>query len=62
MNSIASNLMCGQGHRHTCMGADAGFGDLLIGTGTLMCDVNGFDPGKEMPRAGIWSGHAVVAG
>ncbi|MBK7990847.1 MAG: 4-hydroxyphenylacetate 3-hydroxylase [Comamonadaceae bacterium] len=33
--------------RHTCIGARAGFGDLLIGAGALMCEANGFDPGKE---------------
>src|SRR5205085_10853555 len=26
-------------------GARAGFGDLLIGAGALMCEANGFDPG-----------------
>jgi 4-hydroxybutyryl-CoA dehydratase/vinylacetyl-CoA-Delta-isomerase len=35
-------------HRHTCIAARAGFGDLLIGAGALMCEANGFDPGKEM--------------
>jgi len=34
-------------HRQTCIGARAGFGDLLIGAGALMCEANGFDPGKE---------------
>lgn len=34
-------------HRHTCIGARAGFGDLLIGAGALMCEANGFDPGRE---------------
>ena len=34
-------------HRHTCIGARAGFGDLLIGAGALMCEANGFDPGKD---------------
>jgi 4-hydroxybutyryl-CoA dehydratase/vinylacetyl-CoA-Delta-isomerase len=34
-------------HRHTCIGARAGFGDLLIGAGALMCEANGFDPGTE---------------
>ncbi len=34
-------------HRHSCIGARAGFGDLLIGAGALMCEANGFpDPGK----------------
>jgi len=28
-------------HRHTCIGARAGFGDLLIGAGALMVDANG---------------------
>ena len=31
-------------HRHTCIGARAGFGDLLIGAGALMCEANGLDP------------------
>jgi 4-hydroxybutyryl-CoA dehydratase/vinylacetyl-CoA-Delta-isomerase len=30
-------------HRHTCIGARAGFGDLLIGAGTLMTEANGLD-------------------
>ncbi|MDO9285691.1 MAG: 4-hydroxyphenylacetate 3-hydroxylase N-terminal domain-containing protein [Aquabacterium sp.] len=34
-------------HRHTCIAARAGFGDLLIGAGALMCEANGFDPGAE---------------
>ncbi|NUZ06230.1 4-hydroxyphenylacetate 3-hydroxylase family protein [Piscinibacter koreensis] len=34
-------------HRHSCIGARAGFGDLLIGAGALMCEANGFDPGRE---------------
>lgn len=33
-------------HRHSCIGARAGFGDLLIGAGTLMADANGLDPNK----------------
>ena len=33
-------------HRHTCIAARAGFGDLLIGAGALMCEANGFDPGR----------------
>ncbi|MFN0182557.1 MAG: 4-hydroxyphenylacetate 3-hydroxylase family protein [Aquabacterium sp.] len=34
-------------HRHTCIAARAGFGDLLIGAGALMCEANGFDdPGQ----------------
>ncbi len=33
-------------HRQTCIGARAGFGDLLIGAGALMCEANGLDPGK----------------
>jgi 4-hydroxybutyryl-CoA dehydratase / vinylacetyl-CoA-Delta-isomerase len=33
-------------HRQTCIAARAGFGDLLIGAGALMCEANGFpDPG-----------------
>jgi 4-hydroxybutyryl-CoA dehydratase/vinylacetyl-CoA-Delta-isomerase len=34
-------------HRHTCIAARAGFGDLLIGAGALMCEANGFDPGEK---------------
>lgn len=34
-------------HRHSCIGARAGFGDLLIGAGALMSEANGFDPGEE---------------
>ncbi len=30
-------------HRHTCIGARAGFGDLLIGAGVLMTEANGLD-------------------
>ena len=34
-------------HRHSCIAARAGFGDLLIGAGALMCEANGFDdPGR----------------
>ncbi len=31
-------------HRHSCIGARAGFGDLLIGAGALMVEANGLDP------------------
>ncbi len=34
-------------HRHSCIAARAGFGDLLIGAGALMCEANGFDPEAE---------------
>ena len=34
-------------HRHSCIGARAGFGDLLIGAGALMIEANGLDPGKH---------------
>jgi len=34
-------------HRHTCIGARAGFGDLLIGAGALMVEANGLDPDKQ---------------
>ena len=34
-------------HRHSCIGARAGFGDLLIGAGALMVEANGLDPGKH---------------
>ena len=30
-------------HRHSCIAARAGFGDLLIGSGTLMTEANGLD-------------------
>jgi 4-hydroxybutyryl-CoA dehydratase/vinylacetyl-CoA-Delta-isomerase len=30
-------------HRHTCIGARAGFGDLLIGAGALITEANGLD-------------------
>ena len=34
-------------HRHSCIGARAGFGDLLIGAGALMIEANGLDPNKH---------------
>lgn len=34
-------------HRHSCIAARAGFGDLLIGAGALMCEANGFNPENE---------------
>jgi 4-hydroxybutyryl-CoA dehydratase/vinylacetyl-CoA-Delta-isomerase len=34
-------------HRHSCIAARAGFGDLLIGAGALMCEANGFDPERK---------------
>jgi 4-hydroxybutyryl-CoA dehydratase/vinylacetyl-CoA-Delta-isomerase len=34
-------------HRHTCIGARAGFGDLLIGAGALMIEANGLDTDKH---------------
>ena len=34
-------------HRHSCIGARAGFGDLLIGAGTLMTTANGLDPERH---------------
>lgn len=36
-------------HRHSCIGARAGFGDLLIGAGVLMCRANGLAP-EETPH------------
>ena len=33
-------------HRHSCIGARAGFGDLLIGAGALMTEANGLDPDR----------------
>lgn len=34
-------------HRHSCIGARAGFGDLLIGAGALMVQANGLDPERH---------------
>ncbi|SOD89934.1 4-hydroxyphenylacetate 3-hydroxylase family protein [Caenispirillum bisanense] len=34
-------------HRHSCIGARAGFGDLLIGAGVLMIESNGLDPDRH---------------
>ena len=34
-------------HRQTCIGARAGFGDLLIGAGALMTEANGLDPDRH---------------
>ena len=34
-------------HRHSCIGARAGFGDLLIGAGALMIEGNGLDPDRQ---------------
>ncbi len=34
-------------HRHSCIAARAGFGDLLIGAGALICEANGLDPGAK---------------
>lgn len=34
-------------HRHSCIGARAGFGDLLIGAGVLMIESNGLDPARH---------------
>lgn len=34
-------------HRHTCIGARAGFGDLLIGAGALMIEANGLCPSRN---------------
>lgn len=34
-------------HRHSCIGARAGFGDLLIGAGALMFEANGLDAGRH---------------
>jgi len=34
-------------HRHSCIGARAGFGDLLIGAGVLMGEANGLDPERH---------------
>ena len=34
-------------HRHSCIGARAGFGDLLIGAGVLMNEANGLDASRH---------------
>jgi len=34
-------------HRHSCIGARAGFGDLLIGAGALMIQANGLDADRH---------------
>lgn len=34
-------------HRHSCIGARAGFGDLLIGAGAMMIEANGLDPERH---------------
>ncbi|HEY4409348.1 MAG TPA: 4-hydroxyphenylacetate 3-hydroxylase N-terminal domain-containing protein, partial [Acidimicrobiia bacterium] len=34
-------------HRHSCIGARAGFGDLLIGAAALMVEANGLDPDRH---------------
>jgi len=34
-------------HRHSCIAARAGFGDLLIGAGALMIEANGLDPDRH---------------
>ncbi len=34
-------------HRHTCIGARAGFGDLLIGASAMMIETNGLDMDSE---------------
>ena len=34
-------------HRHSCIAARAGFGDLLIGAGALMIEANGIDPDRH---------------
>ncbi|WP_299362851.1 4-hydroxyphenylacetate 3-hydroxylase C-terminal domain-containing protein [uncultured Paracoccus sp.] len=34
-------------HRQSCIGARAGFGDLLIGAGALMIEANGLDADRH---------------
>lgn len=34
-------------HRHSCIGARAGFGDLLIGASALMIEANGLNPNRH---------------
>ncbi len=38
-------------HRHSCIGARAGFGDLLIGAGALMIEANGLDAERQRGTA-----------
>jgi 4-hydroxybutyryl-CoA dehydratase/vinylacetyl-CoA-Delta-isomerase len=38
-------------HRQTCIGARAGFGDLLIGAGALMCEGERFRHRREVEPA-----------
>ena len=50
-------------HRHTCIAARAGFGDLLIGAGALMCEANGFpDPGASPACATMVELISIVEG
>ncbi len=41
-------------HRHSCIGARAGFGDLLIGAGALMIEANGLDTDRTAISATPW--------
>ncbi len=42
-------------HRHSCIGARAGFGDLLIGAGALMSEANGLSMESRRISATAWS-------
>jgi 4-hydroxybutyryl-CoA dehydratase/vinylacetyl-CoA-Delta-isomerase len=48
-HAIASSLTTTYAthHRLSCIGARAGFGDLLIGAAALMVEANGLDPGRH---------------
>jgi len=41
-------------HRQSCIAARAGFGDLLIGAGALMCEANGLVPTRSAICATRW--------
>jgi 4-hydroxybutyryl-CoA dehydratase / vinylacetyl-CoA-Delta-isomerase len=49
-------------HRHTCIGARAGFGDLLIGAGALMIEANGLDANKGSLRENMVELIKIVEG
>ena len=49
-------------HRHTCIGARAGFGDLLIGAGALMIEANGLSHAKGSLRENMVELIKIVEG
>jgi 4-hydroxybutyryl-CoA dehydratase/vinylacetyl-CoA-Delta-isomerase len=48
-------------HRHSCIGARAGFGDLLIGAGAMMCEANGLPAGETPHLSGAAQPEPVFA-